>query len=154
MVSTFGIFVISGLGLKRSQAVQALSSWQAALFGFISILLVTPLAGLAALRLPLHPPELAFGLAVFCCMPCTLSSGVSLTQVTALLTSQAWREGCRFLRDTVQLCHRVSCEGAEHQQPLPLDAVEVVVMHCAVAARGRLAGNWMFISPAQLLTTA
>jgi len=48
----------------------------------ISILVFTPLAALVALRLPLHPPELAFGLAVFCCMPTTLSSGVSLTQVT------------------------------------------------------------------------
>ena len=82
MVSTFGIFVISGLGLKRSQAMQALKSWKAALFGFISILVLSPLAGFAALRLPLQPPELAFGLAVFCCMPCTLSSGVSLTQVS------------------------------------------------------------------------
>lgn len=78
--STFGIFVLSGLGLRRKQAAQALQSWGAALFGFISILVITPLAGFAALRLPLHPPELALGLAVFCCMPCTLSSGVSLTQ--------------------------------------------------------------------------
>ena len=38
-------------------------------------------AALAALRLPFLPPEFAFGLAVFCCMPTTLSSGVSLTQV-------------------------------------------------------------------------
>ena len=38
-------------------------------------------AALAALRMPFLPQEFAFGLAVFCCMPTTLSSGVSLTQV-------------------------------------------------------------------------
>ena len=32
-------------------------------------------------RLPLGRPELAFGLAVFCCMPTALSSGVTLTTV-------------------------------------------------------------------------
>lgn len=102
--STFGIFVLSGLGLRRKQAAQALQSWGAALFGFISILVITPLAGFAALRLPLHPPELALGLAVFCCMPCTLSSGVSLTQVAhpscftcALAAGQACISASRML---------------------------------------------------------
>ena len=60
--------------------VQALSAWGATLYGFVSILAITPLAALLALRLPLQP-ELAVGLAVFCCMPTTLSSGVTLTQV-------------------------------------------------------------------------
>ena len=41
------------------------------------------LAALAVQRLPLGSPELTLGLAVFCCMPTTLSSGVSLTQVTS-----------------------------------------------------------------------
>ena len=61
--------------------MQAFSAWGSVLFGMLSILVITPLAALIALRLPLQPPELAFGLAVFCCMPTTLSSGVSLTQV-------------------------------------------------------------------------
>lgn len=63
------------------QAVRALSAWGATLYGFVAILALTPLAAHAALALPLAPRELAFGLAVFCCMPTTLSSGVSLTQV-------------------------------------------------------------------------
>lgn len=79
--TTTGIFVISGLGLRRGETLQALSSWGSVAFGMLSILLITPLAAFLALRLPLKPPELAFGLAVFCCMPTTLSSGVSLTQV-------------------------------------------------------------------------
>jgi len=49
-------------------------------YGVTSILLLTPLVSLAVLQLPLHPPELALGLAVFCCMPTALSSGVAFTQ--------------------------------------------------------------------------
>ena len=77
-----GIFIISGLGLRRGEAARALSAWGAILFGAASILAVTPLAALAVQRLPLGSSELTLGLAVFCCMPTTLSSGVSLTQVT------------------------------------------------------------------------
>ena len=79
--TTLGIFIISGLNLKRGEATQALTAWASILYGLSTILLVTPLVGLLALRLPLQPPELTFGLAVFCCMPTTLSSAVSLTQV-------------------------------------------------------------------------
>ena len=78
-----GIFIISGLGLKRGEALRALSAWGAIAFGFASILFITPLAALAVQRLPLGSPELTLGLAVFCCMPTTLSSGVSLTQVSS-----------------------------------------------------------------------
>lgn len=67
--------------MRRGETMQAFTSWGAVLFGMLSILVFTPLAAILALRLPLQPPELAFGLAVFCCMPTTLSSGVSLTQV-------------------------------------------------------------------------
>ena len=63
------------------QAMRALSAWGATLYGCVAILALTPLAAYAALALPLAPRELAVGLAVFCCMPTTLSSGVSLTQV-------------------------------------------------------------------------
>jgi hypothetical protein len=67
------------------QAARALSAWGATLYGFVAVLALTPLAGYAALALPLAPRELALGLAVFCCMPTTLSSGVSLTQARAPL---------------------------------------------------------------------
>lgn len=79
--TTTGIFIISGLCLRRGDTLQALSAWGSVLFGLSSILFITPMAALLALQLPLYPSELAFGLAVFCCMPTTLSSGVSLTQV-------------------------------------------------------------------------
>lgn len=83
--ATTGIFFISGLNLKRGETQRALAARGAVLYGLASILLITPFLGLAALRLPLQPPELAFGLAVFCCMPTTLSSGVSLTAVCLLV---------------------------------------------------------------------
>ena len=71
----------TGLNLKRGEAADAFTAWGAILYGLVTILLITPLAGLLTLRLPLYPKELAFGLTVFCCMPTTLSSAVSLTQV-------------------------------------------------------------------------
>lgn len=57
----------------------ALAARGAVAYGLASVLLLTPLAALIALRLPLQPPALALGLAVFCCVPTTLSSGIALT---------------------------------------------------------------------------
>uniref|UniRef100_A0A7C9ARV4 Probable sodium/metabolite cotransporter BASS4, chloroplastic n=1 Tax=Opuntia streptacantha TaxID=393608 RepID=A0A7C9ARV4_OPUST len=51
------------------------------LFGLASILLLTPNFSRLILQLNLQPPEFVTGLALFCCMPTTLSSGVSLTQL-------------------------------------------------------------------------
>lgn len=78
--TTFGIFVVQGLQLRRKEAAAALSARGAIAYGLASILLLTPLLGLAAVQLPLQPPALAVGLGVFCCMPTALSSGVTFTQ--------------------------------------------------------------------------
>ncbi|KAK9820543.1 hypothetical protein WJX72_011453 [[Myrmecia] bisecta] len=88
-LTTTGIFIISGLSLKQGEARDAISAWPAVLYGVVSILFITPLAALLAMRLPLQPPALAFGLAVFCCMPTTLSSGVALTQAVGGNTALA-----------------------------------------------------------------
>ena len=78
--ATAGIFLISGLSLKREEATRALKSWKEVAFGLLSILLITPLlAAPLAVSLPLEPRALATGLGVFFCMPTTLSSGVALT---------------------------------------------------------------------------
>lgn len=53
----------------------------ALLWGLVSILAVTPLLAVPVLALPLAPKELALGLAVFCCVPTALSSGITYTQV-------------------------------------------------------------------------
>jgi solute carrier family 10 (sodium/bile acid cotransporter), member 7 len=78
-LSTIGQFTISGVLLQRGEAQAALRAPLALAYGLTSILLLTPMLSFAALRLPLQPPEMALGLAVFCCVPTTLSTCVTLT---------------------------------------------------------------------------
>ncbi|XP_039133515.1 probable sodium/metabolite cotransporter BASS4, chloroplastic isoform X2 [Dioscorea cayenensis subsp. rotundata] len=80
-VSTFGIFFISGLTLQSREIDAAIEAWPAGLFGLSSILLFTPLFSRLILQLKLVPQEFVTGVAVFCCMPTTLSSGIALTQL-------------------------------------------------------------------------
>lgn len=80
-VSTFCIFIISGLTLRSKEIGEAAEAWPAGLFGLASILLLTPVFSRLVLQLNLQPREFVTGLALFCCMPTTLSSGVSLTQL-------------------------------------------------------------------------
>jgi len=73
------IFFLSGLLLRTDEILAAVSAWPATLWGCASILLLTPVIGaLIAVRLPLEP-AFQVGLALFCCMPTTLSSGIALT---------------------------------------------------------------------------
>lgn len=79
VVAIVFIFLISGLMLRTDEIKAAIRAWHAALWGCTSILVVTPAVGVAiTLCLPLDP-ELKLGLALFCCMPTTLSSGIALT---------------------------------------------------------------------------
>lgn len=80
-VSTFCIFIISGLTLRSQEIGAAFEAWPVGLFGLASILLLTPTFSTLILQLNLQPPEFVTGLALFACMPTTLSSGVSLTQL-------------------------------------------------------------------------
>ncbi|XP_048428619.1 probable sodium/metabolite cotransporter BASS4, chloroplastic isoform X3 [Pyrus x bretschneideri] len=79
--STFGIFIISGLTLHTGEIVAAAEAWPVGIFGLVSILLFTPYFSRLILQLQLQPQEFVRGLALFCCMPTTLSSGVALTQL-------------------------------------------------------------------------
>lgn len=73
------IFLCSGLLLRTDEIRAALSAWPATLYGTLSILFITPAVGAAiALRAPLDE-SFRLGLALFCCMPTTLSSGIALT---------------------------------------------------------------------------
>ncbi|XP_076920771.1 putative sodium/metabolite cotransporter BASS4, chloroplastic [Bidens hawaiensis] len=80
-VSAFGIFIISGLTLRSDEIGAAAEAWPVGLFGLASILLLTPFFSRVILQLHLQPQEFVTGLALFCCMPTTLSSGVALTQL-------------------------------------------------------------------------
>ncbi|KAI3992298.1 hypothetical protein MKX01_030019 [Papaver californicum] len=87
--STFGIFLISGLLLRSEEIGAATEAWPAGLFGLVSILLFTPFFSKVILQLQLAPQEFITGLAVFACMPTTLSSGVALTQLAGGNTALA-----------------------------------------------------------------
>ncbi|PPS18294.1 hypothetical protein GOBAR_AA02285 [Gossypium barbadense] len=79
--STFGIFVVSGLTLRSDAIGAAVKAWPVGLFGLCSILFFTPYFSRIILLIPLQPQEFVTGLAIFSCMPTTLSSAVALTQL-------------------------------------------------------------------------
>lgn len=80
LASTGGVFFVAGLGMDPAAVARAARSTRDVVCGLASILVLSPLlAGPIAARLPLSPPDLAVGLAVFMCVPTTLSSGVALT---------------------------------------------------------------------------
>jgi sodium/bile acid cotransporter 7 len=73
------IFICSGLVLRTADIRAAFSAWPATLWGCLAILFVTPVIGvLLAFQVPVDP-SFQLGLALFCCMPTTLSSGIALT---------------------------------------------------------------------------
>ncbi|CAN1298096.1 Probable sodium/metabolite cotransporter BASS4, chloroplastic [Linum perenne] len=79
--STFAIFVISGMTLRNGDIGAAAEAWPVGVLGLFSILLFTPCFSRAIVNIQLQPQEFVSGLAIFCCMPTTLSSGVALTQL-------------------------------------------------------------------------
>ncbi|CAN0900586.1 Probable sodium/metabolite cotransporter BASS4, chloroplastic [Linum grandiflorum] len=79
--STFAIFVISGMTLRNGDIGAAAEAWPVGVLGLLSILLFTPCFSRVIVQIPLQPQEFVSGLAIFCCMPTTLSSGVALTQL-------------------------------------------------------------------------
>jgi solute carrier family 10 (sodium/bile acid cotransporter), member 7 len=73
------IFICAGLRLRTDEIQAALSAWSATVWGLLSVLLLTPVIGTAiAIRTPVDL-SLQLGLALFFCMPTTLSSGIALT---------------------------------------------------------------------------
>ena len=68
--------------LQPGEALTAIKSTLALAWGLAAILLITPLMSFAVLKLPLQPPAMALGLAIYCCMPTSLSTNIALTQVS------------------------------------------------------------------------
>jgi sodium/bile acid cotransporter 7 len=74
------IFVMSGLKLKTDEVKSALKEWKAMVWGVLSILVFTPIVSFAVIHLNFDGiTELGLGLALFFCMPTTLSSGPIIT---------------------------------------------------------------------------
>ncbi|KAJ6727422.1 SODIUM/METABOLITE COTRANSPORTER BASS4 CHLOROPLASTIC-RELATED [Salix purpurea] len=78
---TIAIFITSGLTLRNGEIGDAIEAWPVGILGICSILLFTPYLSKIILQIQLQPQEFVTGLAIFCCMPTTLSSGVALTQL-------------------------------------------------------------------------
>ena len=72
------IFIISGLTLKTADIQNALGAHAALAYGLIAILGVTPMLGFLMVQIPFEPVQFRYGLALFCCVPTTLTSGVTL----------------------------------------------------------------------------
>eukprot|EP00899_Mesostigma_viride_P014659 jgi/Mesvir1/23194/Mv22658-RA.1 len=76
------VFFISGLTLRTDELKAALTRKTIAgtLFGFVSIIGITPLLGFAVRRLNLNPEVFITGMTIFTVVPTTLGVGISLTQ--------------------------------------------------------------------------
>nr|GEY03797.1 probable sodium/metabolite cotransporter BASS4, chloroplastic [Tanacetum cinerariifolium] len=79
--STIGIFLITGLTLRNEEIGEAAEAWPVGLFGLVSILLLTPFFSRIMLNIRLQPQEFVTGLALYNCMPTSISSGVSLAKL-------------------------------------------------------------------------
>lgn len=74
------VFLISGLTLKTDDIKKAIGKqgrW-GFIYGVISILGITGCVGFLAAEIPFDVKDFSYGLAVFCVVPTTLSSGVTL----------------------------------------------------------------------------
>jgi hypothetical protein len=83
----------AGLQMRRGEAREALQHGWMFAAGMLAILFATPCIGYLVLQAPIAPVEFAYGLAVFCCMPTSLSANIALagvrTQPVPLLGSSA-----------------------------------------------------------------
>uniref|UniRef100_A0A0E0G7Q2 Probable sodium/metabolite cotransporter BASS4, chloroplastic n=1 Tax=Oryza nivara TaxID=4536 RepID=A0A0E0G7Q2_ORYNI len=91
--STFGIFLISAVQDRVAYHIHAIDySIYFLAFNYLaeaSILLFTPFLAQFIMQIKFFPHEFITGLAMFCCMPTTLSSGVTLTQLVGGNTALA-----------------------------------------------------------------
>jgi solute carrier family 10 (sodium/bile acid cotransporter), member 7 len=73
--------LVSGLTLKTDDVRTTVSSRGRAglIYGILAILVFTPLLGFVAVQLPFSQIEFSYGLAIWCTVPTSLASGVSVT---------------------------------------------------------------------------
>jgi solute carrier family 10 (sodium/bile acid cotransporter), member 7 len=70
-----------GLQMRRGEAAEALQHSFMYGLGLVTILFATPFVGRLVLAAGVQPVEFAYGLAVFCCMPTSLSANIALAGV-------------------------------------------------------------------------
>ncbi|KXZ47748.1 hypothetical protein GPECTOR_33g630 [Gonium pectorale] len=72
------IFLIFGLTLETSELKAALRGYKVLLLAIVTILFITGLTGFIFINMDFKPMEFGYGLAIFACVPTSLSSGVAL----------------------------------------------------------------------------
>jgi solute carrier family 10 (sodium/bile acid cotransporter), member 7 len=77
------IFFITGICLRTEEVKDAIRQWVASVTGIILILLVTPTFAFAVNAIPFSPEAYAYGLAIFCLVPTTIASGITLVLAAA-----------------------------------------------------------------------
>lgn len=74
------VFFLSGLAMDTKALMTVKGSKVALAYGFVAILLLTPLLGFVMRTIPLEPKEFSIGLVLFCVVPTTLGIGVALVR--------------------------------------------------------------------------
>ncbi|PNH04640.1 putative sodium/metabolite cotransporter BASS4, chloroplastic [Tetrabaena socialis] len=72
------IFFIFGITLETSELKAALKGYKVLLLAIVTILFITGLTGFVFINMDFTPMEFGYGLAIFACVPTSLSSGVAL----------------------------------------------------------------------------
>jgi len=72
------IFFLFGISLETKELKSAFGAVKALSLGTVTILVLTSFLGYIPLRIPLKPYEFSLGMAIFSCVPTSLSSGVTL----------------------------------------------------------------------------
>ncbi|GFR43181.1 hypothetical protein Agub_g4231, partial [Astrephomene gubernaculifera] len=72
------IFFIFGITLETSELKMAMKGYKVLLLAIVTILFVTGMTGFIFINMDFKPMEFGYGLAIFACVPTSLSSGVAL----------------------------------------------------------------------------
>nr|ADI46919.1 MTM0397 [Volvox carteri f. nagariensis] len=72
------IFFIFGITLETAELKEAMKGYKVLLLAVLTILFITGLTGFIFVRMDFKPMEFGYGLAIFACVPTSLSSGVAL----------------------------------------------------------------------------
>nr|BCL66122.1 hypothetical protein [Volvox africanus] len=72
------IFFIFGITLETAELKEAMKGYKVLLLAILTILLITGLSGFIFINMDFKPMEFGYGLAIFACVPTSLSSGVAL----------------------------------------------------------------------------
>jgi sodium/bile acid cotransporter 7 len=157
------VFLLTGLGLRRTDVRDALTRPLPVLYGILATLVLAPCLGIPLLELGPYladtvPPEFLAGLAAMLCMPTTLSTGVILTQqvggnaALALLLLIATNVlGVFTLPYAIQTVFGYA--GAASVDPLPLvhslAHTMLAPLFVGIAVRAVIPGMWRLLDAAR-----